>query len=206
MQHHHVSALAAGVPTGGRRSCRAPSSELERLLLAAAAGDASAWDSLVSRFTPRIRAVARAHRLGAHDTEDVVQTTWLKLFRHIGSVRDPEKLGAWLTTTARRESLRVLGAPSVAAADVDGRADPFMEPECPVEAAERRAALDGALHRLTERQRRLVRLLLSDEEPSYAEIGRALAMPIGSIGPTRARGLALLRADEDLRSVLGFAL
>ena len=36
------------------------------------------------------------------------QETWLRLYRHIGSVRDPQALGAWLGTTASRESLRAL--------------------------------------------------------------------------------------------------
>jgi hypothetical protein len=49
--------------------------------------------------------------------------------------------------------------------------------------------------------RRLLRVLMADPPPSYAEVAVALDMPIGSIGPTRARCLANLRrlvADADL--------
>ena len=79
----------------------------ERLLLAAGMSD-EVWTSMTEHLTPRIRSVARAHRLAAHDAEDVVQTTWLRLLEHREQIRDPGALEAWLHTTARRESLRVL--------------------------------------------------------------------------------------------------
>src|SRR5262249_40320889 len=73
----------------------------ERLVRAASAGDQAAWSALGARFEKQLRWVARGHGLGAHDTDDVVQETMLKLFRNIVRIRDPRALGAWLTTTAR---------------------------------------------------------------------------------------------------------
>jgi RNA polymerase sigma factor (sigma-70 family) len=207
MQHHHVTALAGG-PIGrnpGRRRPPADTGELERLMTCAADGDGEAWAALVRRFTPRIRSIARAHRLGAHDAEDVVQATWMRLFRHIGSVRDPEKLGAWLNTTARRESLRVAIDARRRPAELEQWDEPYVEPECPVEAAERRAALAGALGTLSARQAGLLQLLLAEEEPNYAEVSERLEIPLGSIGPTRARALARLREDENLRRAVAIS-
>ncbi len=59
---------------------------------------------------------------------------------------------------------------------------------------ERDTALWRAFARLSERCQALLRLLVSMDEPSYEEIGAALAMPVGAIGPTRMRCLEKLRA------------
>ena len=59
--------------------------------------------------------------------------------------------------------------------------------------AERDSALWQAFGGLSERCQTLLRILVSDPPPSYDEIAAALDMPIGSIGPTRARCLERLR-------------
>src|SRR3954452_20185839 len=83
-------------------------SEVADLVQAAAEGDQVAWDELVDRFNGLVWSVARAHRLPPRGASDVVQTTWLRLVEHLGRLQDPERVGAWLATTARRECLRVL--------------------------------------------------------------------------------------------------
>ncbi len=51
-----------------------------------------------------------------------------------------------------------------------------------------------ALERLGGRCQRLLWLLYYDrQEPSYEEVGRRLSMPVGAIGPTRARCLQKMR-------------
>src|SRR5215218_6556750 len=108
--HRHVVRSAAR-PAGaaGRATHDRPASlsgeGLEQIVRAAAAGDDHAWTLLQDRFTKRIRAVARGYRLAPQDVDDVAQTTWLRLLEHIGAVRDANAVGAWLETTARRESL-----------------------------------------------------------------------------------------------------
>ena len=81
---------------------------IERMVAAAGRGDQSAWSALVARFRGRVQRVARSHGLSAHQADDVAQETWLRLFRSLDRVRDPLALGAWVDTTARRESLRAL--------------------------------------------------------------------------------------------------
>jgi DNA-directed RNA polymerase specialized sigma24 family protein len=68
--------------------------------------------------------------------------------------------------------------------------------------ADRDAALWAAFARLAPREQRLLRMLAADPPPSYEEIGRTLAMPIGSIGPTRGRALQRLRRGLELRKAL----
>src|SRR4051812_46474876 len=162
---------------------------------AAAAGDGGAWSALIERFVARVRGVARAHRLAAHDIEDVVQTTWLRLLEHIDTVREPRALGAWLETTGRRESLRLLRErqrefPTQSEHILDRPVAPVDEQrlvaaEHRAALAERRAALATALEQLPGRQRELVSMLFADSAPSYQTISSSLKLPIGSIGPTR---------------------
>jgi RNA polymerase sigma factor (sigma-70 family) len=174
----------------------------EELVAAARAGDQASWDALVARHGSRVWAVARAHRLSSADAEDVFQVAFLRLVTHIDTIRDPSKVGAWLATTARNECLRILrkSGRTVPSGDdeVLDAPDPLLPPvDAHVLADERRSALHAALGRLSEPCQRLLRVLMADPEPSYEEVGRALEMPIGSIGPTRGRCLKHLRREMD---------
>ena len=73
----------------------------------AAGGDRRAWECLVDRFAGLIWSVARAHGLDSTDARDASQTTWLRLLEHIRGLREPDRVGGWLATTARRECLRM---------------------------------------------------------------------------------------------------
>ena len=167
------------------------------LVLAASAGDKQAWDELVDRFAGTVWAVARAHRLNAADAADVSQTTWMRLVENLDRIQQPERIRAWLVTTARRECLRLL---RLSARQVPSGDDMDMIPDAPVEPMEHRVVVDeradlvaGLVSQLSPRSQTLLRLL-SDETPfSYKEISRLLGMPIGSIGPTRARALEQLK-------------
>jgi RNA polymerase sigma factor (sigma-70 family) len=171
---------------------------LEQLVRAAMAGEETAWDALTARFRPAMLRVARAHGLGTHEAEDVVQESLLSLFRSIDRVRDPAAIGAWLTTTARRESLRLLGsARRLRPTDEELGADVAAPEETsdPLADEARHAALERALGELPERHRRLMQSLFDEQEPSYDEISRLLGIPKGSIGPIRGRCLARLRVS-----------
>jgi RNA polymerase sigma factor (sigma-70 family) len=168
------------------------------IVAAAAAGDQAAWNQIVERYTGLLWGVARAHRLSTADAADVVQTTWLRLVEHLAKIRNPDTVGAWLATTARREALRTLRR--AARCEPSGEIDLLAEAgAADVDAHllrdERSCALRRAFARLPARDQALLRLLTVDEAPSYDEIGAALAMPVGSIGPTRGRALDRLRRE-----------
>jgi RNA polymerase sigma factor (sigma-70 family) len=170
--------------------------EVAKLVSAAAAGDGSAWDGLVREFSGLVRSIARAHRLSDADAGDAAQATWLLLFEHLDRIKEPARIGAWLATTARRECLRVLrGAQRHMVLD-----DEWGYPEstdAPADsallAAERDLALRRCFGRLRTADQQLLTLLIADEQPAYSEISATLAIPVGSIGPTRARALDRLR-------------
>lgn len=168
------------------------------LVLAAASGDSAAWDTLVDRFSGLLWATARAHRLSQADAADVVQTTWLRLLENLSRIQEPERLGGWLAVVARRECLLVLKRstrePPVAADEMLDRVpDQRASIESAMLEAERDATLWQVFDGLPDPCRRLLRVLMADPPPAYAEVASALDMPIGSIGPTRARCLAKLR-------------
>jgi RNA polymerase sigma factor (sigma-70 family) len=212
MLHHHPDYVAAAETDRRARTAErrlpAHTGELDAMLLAAARGDDANWNALIARFSARVRKVARLHRLAPHDVDDILQTTWLRLLEHIDSVRDPAALGAWLETTARRESLRVIHKaarerPAEGALDGDEVAEPVAERA--LVAAEQRAALAAGVDRLPPAQQRLIGMLLAQPTMSYTQISKALGMPIGGIGPTRARSLARLRRDPELLRAMGQA-
>jgi RNA polymerase sigma factor (sigma-70 family) len=175
--------------------------DITRLVRRAGTGDQEAWNDLIDQYSGLVWAIARGHRLGAADAADAFQSTWLRLVEHLGDLTDPERVGAWLATTAKRECLRLLrssgrqipvgdGLPEVAA---DG-----PEPYADLLRAERDAILWRAFERLRARDQALLRMLVADPAPSYREISTALEMPVGSIGPTRGRCLERLQREHEL--------
>jgi RNA polymerase sigma factor (sigma-70 family) len=142
-----------------------------------------------------IWSIARAHRLSTDDASDVVQTTWLRLVEHLDRVNEPDRIGAWLATTARNEclvQLRRRGRQGTVV-ELEDLPDPGPTLDAGLLAAERDSALWRALQQASARCQQLLRILAGDPPPTYEEISAALDMPVGSIGPTRARCLAKLR-------------
>jgi RNA polymerase sigma factor (sigma-70 family) len=175
-----------------------PTSENRRVVAAAARGDEQAWALLQERYATRVRSVARTHRLTPHDIDDVAQATWLRLLENIGNLRNADGVGAWLETTARRECLAVLRQrkrerPTDDAYLTDKPCEPVAEQR--LVAAERSKALAERLAQLPLHQRRVLVAMLAEPAPAYIEIATSLQIPVGSIGPTRARSLERLRRD-----------
>jgi RNA polymerase sigma factor (sigma-70 family) len=176
--------------------------EAAQLVRRAIAGDRSAWDGIVKRYSSLVWAVAIQHGIGQADAADVAQSTWLRLLEHIDEIRDPERIGAWLATTARRESLRIVALRRRIVLEGDGQA--FDGPDvslAPTDARlleeERGRHVAVALDSLPPAWQSLVHLLMVDPPMSYQEIGDQLGLPVGSIGPTRGRCISRMRASLD---------
>jgi RNA polymerase sigma factor (sigma-70 family) len=173
------------------------------LVAGALAGDQRSWDAIVERYTPLVLSVVRRQRLSPADAEDVVQTVWLRLIEHLRGLREPGALPGYIVQTATHECYRLFGARRhVLLMDPTGPGLPERNDAPEVDsrmlATERQEILLAALAELPDRQRALLLLFLEDPSPSYEEISRRLDMPIGSIGPTRARALARLREIADV--------
>ncbi len=186
------------------RPCERLDPDVGAIVQAARDGDADAWTHLVRSFDSGLRYVARSYRLTPPDVNDVVQATWLELLHAIEHLREPAAVGGWLRTVTRRNALRSRQAQMrehlTDDADLGERAD-VDSPVASVLAAERRAVLTGALASLPDRHRRLVTLLLSEPALDYRQVSEQLCMPMGSIGPIRARALARLARHDELRAL-----
>jgi RNA polymerase sigma factor (sigma-70 family) len=165
-------------------------------------GDQWAWDQIVERYAPLVWSVCRRYQLNRADIDDIGQTVWLLLVEQLGNLRVSAALPGWLATTTQRECLRVLRAArryDLTGSPLESQMSPddnMIEQE--ILAAELNAALRAAFADLPPRCRRLLSMLLSDPPFSYAKISAVLSIPIGSIGPQRARCLDRLRRSPHL--------
>jgi len=169
------------------------------------AGDPSAMEDLFRTVRPWLHGIARACRLSIHSADDVVQNTMTVALTHLPNLRDPDAGLAWLSVIARREAIKI--------SREERRTDPIGDQNSwtvgggdPEEIALARMAcneLYRALAQLPERERKLLVFLFFDGGRDYAGIARELNMPIGSIGPTRQRGLKKVRTivNRDRESV-----
>ena len=178
-------------------------------------GDGDAWQLLVRRYGRLVHSVPLRYGLGRAEAEDIAQEVFMALARHLSRIEEPDRLGGWLMTTARRISWRLIQQRRQeqpdAKADIaenetlDGNlvgATPMPTYAELVAGWDRQEALGAGMERLGERCRELLGLIFLDaHEPSYDEISARLGMPKGSIGPTRNRCLAQLR---DILEGLGF--
>ena len=166
-------------------------------LVAAACEDATqAWAEIVLRYERLVLGVVGSFRLQEADAADAAANTWLRAMEGLSALRDPDRLGGWLRTIARRECLGVLRQtvyeePSATAAAGMPAVEPG--PEAVVVACEVGRALTDAMAHLPGRGEQLILALFFLPRASYTTVAADAEMPIGSIGPTRKRALGALR-------------
>jgi RNA polymerase sigma factor (sigma-70 family) len=162
----------------------------------ASSTDGRAWELVVRRYQPYLLRLAASYRIG-EDAHDAVQTTFLTLLEHGAEIRRPEALRAWLAAVLRNECLAVIrrrGREQPVDVDsLDVVIPPTDAGALDALVCEEDAALvREALTRLPARQRDVLVLLSDPDTSSYRTVCERLGMPIGSIGPTRARALTRL--------------
>lgn len=173
------------------------------LVAHAAAGDKVAWEAIVDRYAPLVWSICTRYQLSTSDRQDAAQQVWILLCGQLDRLREPAALPGWLATATRRECLRMVAA---ARESRQRESEPGEEPLLDDDAwideeiicAERNAALAEALAGLPESCQQLLSMLLADPPLSYAEISARLNIPVGSIGPLRARCLERLRKSHAL--------
>jgi RNA polymerase sigma factor (sigma-70 family) len=179
------------------------------LVAGARTGCPTCWREIVNRFDEHLQRSARTRCTDRYTAADAVQQTWLAAAVNIGTLRDAEALGGWLHRILHRECLRALNlrrqeTPRLDETDPSGAMDPCRivplrtEPRSPEEEMlrrEQRMLVQTALSRLPRRHQELLALVLAERRLPYVEISRRLRIPVGSIGPTRARCLVRLRRE-----------
>jgi RNA polymerase sigma factor (sigma-70 family) len=185
--------------------------DVARLVEAARQGDAAAWRALVDGHTGLVWSIVRGFRLDHDTARDVYQTVWLRLAEHLDRIREPGRLAGWLGQTTRNECVGVVRQRSrIVLSDepeqVRAGGEPvdlaaWAEPGSRLERDETRAEVAAAFERLGERCQELLRLLVCDPPVSYETISESLGIPVGSIGPTRARCLQTLRSTPEISRI-----
>ena len=168
------------------------------VLLRIGDGDAAAWDKILIRYGKLVSRTVQSFGLQEADALDAVQMTWLRLAENVHRIKFPEQLGGWLATTACRECLRILRQDKPVQ-DVIGLppatvADPSADPDKDAIGADTAQTLRKFVAELPPDRQALIWMLLTANPPSYAEVSRVTGIPLGAIGPTRARALRQLRA------------
>jgi RNA polymerase sigma factor (sigma-70 family) len=152
---------------------------------------------LVARYT--VRAHRAAFLLGAgEESDDVVQETFVKAFRHLSRFRAGEPFAPWLLRIVANETRNVARSRRRRAAlalRIPSAEPSSAAPGGPVDealAAERRAWLVAAVNGLPDRERQVLvcRYFL---DLSVAETAQVLAWPLGSVKSRTARALNRLR-------------
>lgn len=175
------------------------------LLMGAGQGEWAAWDEIISRYERLVIRTAAKIGLSHSDAADVAQMTWLQLWKHGHQIREPERLAAWLVSTARREAIRLATASKRCVLYADPSDEHSLVSRTAVHdeyAVEQgySCAVEQALDRLPPRYRTLLRLLSSGLGLSYSEVADRMGLPIGSIGPMRMRAIRMLEKTPEFIS------
>lgn len=167
------------------------------LLEEAAAGNEACWSTLFAQFSPLVRSVVAGYRLDHESSADVCQTVWMRLFEYADRIRQPERLAAWLATTARNEALRsIKGLQRNRPAGVLEEEVDLNAPSPDEHAIDRETLQDAlaAFGKLPDDSQELMRLLVASPPLPYSDIAARVGRPVGSIGPTRSRCIEALKS------------
>ena len=183
-----------------------------RLVARCLEGDGKAWEALVRRHERLVYAIGRSYRLSDDDLADVFQEVFTALFKGLPRMRDGRTLVRWLSSTTeritrttalsrRKATAREEQDPAKLAKLTDGTEAIGADLERLEQQHHMRMAMGG----LSERCKRLIEALYyEDPTPSYGELSQRLGVPVGSLGPTRARCMERLRGHyETVRKTPG---
>ena len=169
------------------------------LVAACLRGEGAAWEALLARYQGLIFHVALRMGYGQADADDLYQNVSLKLCLHLSELREIERLSGWIAQVARQEGLRLLRRKPTASLDEAEEVADTVRPEDELLLVERAHWIRQALVQLPEKCRALLGLLYSEEPTPYADIAQQLGIPLGSIGPQRARCLERLKKKWEER-------
>lgn len=165
-------------------------------------GSAGAWHQLLNKYERLVYSIPLRYGLSRDDAADIAQITFTILIQSLDGLSEDSRLGPWLATVARRHTWRLLernrreaaserleGTDIAESVVLLGRSDADS-----IEHWELTEWLDAGLSKISEPCRKLLlALYFQPERSSYAEVAERLDMPVGSIGPSRARCIRRLK-------------
>jgi RNA polymerase sigma-70 factor, ECF subfamily len=163
-----------------------------RLVLRAQAGDLAAFEQVLRSLEPALRRYV-GRLVGARPiTDDVLQETFMRIWRGLGWLRDPALFRAWAYRIATRETHRLLGRERhreelrADDAELEQLAAPFADPAI-------RLDLESVLMRISP----LARTVLAAhyfEGLTLEEAAAVTEAPLGTVKSRLASGLTQARA------------
>jgi len=159
-------------------------------------GDGEAWEALVNRYKRLIYSIPYKYGLPREDALEVFQSVWLDCFQELHTLRDVERLQAWLVRITVRKCYRwrqQFRTEPERVEIMEGDAvsgDPSHEL---IRALDQEHMVRTAMDQLSPRCRQVIHALFFEEPfPTYASIAARLGLSTNSIGFTRDRCLERL--------------
>jgi len=162
------------------------------LVIRARSGDRDAFELLVRANYDRLYAVARRMVSDAGDAEDATQEAFLKGWREVPKLRDPDSYDAWQLRLLVRACYDVLRGRKRRVLHATVRALPAAV-TLDDDAYAERERLDKAFARLSAEHRAVV-VLHFYRDMAPAEIGAVLGIPVGTVNSRLHYGTRALRA------------
>ncbi|MDP9368976.1 MAG: sigma-70 family RNA polymerase sigma factor [Chloroflexota bacterium] len=157
-------------------------------------GDEGAWDEFIARYGRLVYSIPLRSGFSRDDADDIFQNVCAIVLRDLHTLRDQARLSSWLITTTHRECWRLRKRSTIHTTLDETLVDASTPPPEDVLRWEREQVRD-AIWRLNDRCRTLLTALFLDpDEPSYDQVAERLGVPLGSVGPTRARCFKKLEA------------
>jgi RNA polymerase sigma-70 factor (ECF subfamily) len=162
--------------------------EVEAWVISAQAGDQAAFGLLVERFQRDVYGKAYSILKNHLDADDVVQETFLRVFRALPGFRFESSFRTWLITITTRQALNFLSRKRSGHESLDATEDGPEHLALRVEGNQLAALLDQesrrllreALPRLPQRQKQALMLKLKNDW-KYEEIAREMDISVGSV-------------------------
>jgi RNA polymerase sigma factor (sigma-70 family) len=170
------------------------------LVRACRRGNEEAWEALVKRYQRFVHSIPRRAGLDEDAAADVFQEVFVALVQGLDKIDDPDRVGAWILTTAKRATWRTVRrriAARTGQTTLNEEAEELPDvdplPDSVLVGLEEQHEVRTALNGLDERcQQLLTMLFYTQEPPAYGDIAAALGLAEGSVGPIRARCLERL--------------
>jgi RNA polymerase sigma-70 factor (ECF subfamily) len=162
--------------------------EVGAWVAAAQAGDQAAFTNLMKLFQRDVYGKAYSILRNHHDADDVVQETFLRVYRALPGFRGESSFRTWLIIIATRQALNYLDRSRLCHEDIEDEVIAATSPALRVEDNQMSALLDQesrmlmrrAFPKLPQRQKEALSLRLH-HDMKYDEIAQRMGTSVGSI-------------------------
>jgi RNA polymerase sigma factor (sigma-70 family) len=154
-------------------------------------GEQDAWETIIRRYQNLIYSVPIRYHFSSQDAADVFQHVCVILLEKLKTLRNSETLSSWLYITTKRQCWKIAKKKKMET-ELQETSDEVSDSNS--ENLVLQHQIKTGVDQLSGKCRDLIFALYYADPPySYDQITEKLAIPFGSIGPTRARCLEKLR-------------